>query len=70
MCYDGAMMFFQTLIFQCRNERKSVPQVLSITGNVDCGLMAFLFNSLQQLEKKDGKQRLQHRKVNILDIIK
>uniref|UniRef100_A0A8D3EG48 DNA polymerase gamma 2, accessory subunit n=1 Tax=Scophthalmus maximus TaxID=52904 RepID=A0A8D3EG48_SCOMX len=48
---------------QCRNERMSVPHVVSVTGNMDRGLMAFLSNSLQLLKKEDGKQRLLQRKV-------
>ncbi|XP_069023217.1 DNA polymerase subunit gamma-2 [Embiotoca jacksoni] len=48
---------------QCRDGRKSVPHVVSVTGNVDRGVMAFLSNSLRQLKREDGKQKLQQRKV-------
>lgn len=48
---------------QCRDGRKSVPHVVSVTGNMDRGVMAFLSNSLQQLMKEDGKQKLLRRKV-------
>nr|XP_020466655.1 DNA polymerase subunit gamma-2, mitochondrial [Monopterus albus] len=48
---------------QCRDGRKSVPHIVSVTGNMDRGLMAFLFNSLQQLKREDRRQKLQHRKV-------
>ncbi|XP_044042360.1 DNA polymerase subunit gamma-2, mitochondrial isoform X2 [Siniperca chuatsi] len=48
---------------QCRDGHKSVPHVVSVTGNVDRGVMAFLSNSLQQLKKENGKQKLQQRKV-------
>ncbi|XP_058496480.1 DNA polymerase subunit gamma-2, mitochondrial [Solea solea] len=48
---------------QCRNERKSVPHVVSLTGNMDRGMMAFLSNSLQLQKKRDSKQRLHQRKV-------
>ncbi|KAK2816823.1 hypothetical protein Q5P01_025014 [Channa striata] len=48
---------------QCRDGRKSVPHVVSITGNMDRGLMAFLSNSLQQVKIEDSKQRLKQRKV-------
>ncbi|TNN69513.1 DNA polymerase subunit gamma-2, mitochondrial [Liparis tanakae] len=48
---------------QCRDGRKSVPHVVSLTGNMDRGVMAFLSNSLQQLVKEDGKQKLLRRKV-------
>ncbi|XP_034400295.1 DNA polymerase subunit gamma-2, mitochondrial isoform X2 [Cyclopterus lumpus] len=49
---------------QCRSDgRKSVPHVVSVTGNMDRGVMAFLSNSLQQLKKEDGKQKLLRRKV-------
>ncbi|KAM7394024.1 hypothetical protein PAMP_020851 [Pampus punctatissimus] len=48
---------------QCRDGRKSVPHVVSVTGNIDRGLMAFLSNSLQQLKREDTKQKLQQRKV-------
>lgn len=49
--------------FQCRDTRKSVPHVVSVSGNVDRGLMAFLCNSLQQPKRGDSKQRLLQRKV-------
>lgn len=48
---------------QCRDGRKSVPHVISITGNMDRGVLAFLFNSLQQLKKEDSKQKVHQRKV-------
>uniref|UniRef100_A0AAQ4QQY5 Polymerase (DNA directed), gamma 2, accessory subunit n=1 Tax=Gasterosteus aculeatus aculeatus TaxID=481459 RepID=A0AAQ4QQY5_GASAC len=48
---------------QCRDGRKSVPHVVSVTGNMDRGVMAFLCNSLQQLKKEDGMQKLLRRKV-------
>ncbi|XP_029289539.1 DNA polymerase subunit gamma-2, mitochondrial [Cottoperca gobio] len=48
---------------QCRDGRKSVPHVVSVTGNMDRGVMAFLSNSLQQLKKEDSKQKLLQRKV-------
>ncbi|RXN00905.1 DNA polymerase subunit gamma-2, mitochondrial [Acipenser ruthenus] len=49
---------------QCRDGRKTViPHVLSVSGNMDRGLLAYLFDSLQQLKKVDSKQRLHQRKV-------
>ncbi|XP_051240046.1 DNA polymerase subunit gamma-2, mitochondrial isoform X1 [Dicentrarchus labrax] len=48
---------------QCRNGRKTVPHVVSLTGNMDRGVMAFLSNSLLQLKNVDGKQKLQQRQV-------
>ncbi|XP_029018079.1 DNA polymerase subunit gamma-2, mitochondrial isoform X2 [Betta splendens] len=48
---------------QCRDGRKSVPHVVSITGNMDRGLLAFLSSSLQHQKREDSKQRLKHRKV-------
>ncbi|XP_020516125.2 DNA polymerase subunit gamma-2 [Labrus bergylta] len=48
---------------QCRDGRKSVPHVISVTANVDRGALAFLSNSLQTLKKEDSRQRLQQRKV-------
>ncbi|KAM4604467.1 DNA polymerase subunit gamma-2 isoform 2-T2 [Polymixia lowei] len=49
---------------QCREGRKLVvPHIISVTGNVDRGVMAFLYNSLQQLKKDDGKQKLHQRQV-------
>ncbi|KAF7653303.1 hypothetical protein LDENG_00084850 [Lucifuga dentata] len=48
---------------QCRDGRKSVPHVVSVTGNMDRGVMAYLHNSLQQLKREDGEQKLQQRKV-------
>uniref|UniRef100_A0A3Q3M5Z1 Polymerase (DNA directed), gamma 2, accessory subunit n=1 Tax=Labrus bergylta TaxID=56723 RepID=A0A3Q3M5Z1_9LABR len=47
----------------CRDGRKSVPHVISVTANVDRGALAFLSNSLQTLKKEDSRQRLQQRKV-------
>ncbi|XP_077461222.1 DNA polymerase subunit gamma-2 isoform X2 [Stigmatopora argus] len=46
-----------------RDGRKSIPHVLSITGNIDRGLLAFLFNSLQLHKREAAKQKLQQRKV-------
>lgn len=54
-------------VFQCRDGRKSVPHVISVTGNVDRGLMAFLSNSLQTLTREDSRQRLKQRKVEIFN---
>ncbi|PWA32734.1 hypothetical protein CCH79_00012521 [Gambusia affinis] len=48
---------------QTRDGRKSIPHVVSVSGNMDRGAMAFLSNSLQQLRREDGKKRLQQRKV-------
>ncbi|RVE76624.1 hypothetical protein OJAV_G00010620 [Oryzias javanicus] len=48
---------------QCRDGQKSVPHVVSISGNMDRGVMAFLSNSLQQLSREEGRQKLQQRKV-------
>ncbi|XP_014893467.1 DNA polymerase subunit gamma-2, mitochondrial isoform X1 [Poecilia latipinna] len=48
---------------QTRDGRKSVPHVVSVSGNMDRGAMAFLSNSLQELRREDGKKRLQQRKV-------
>ncbi|XP_046899937.1 DNA polymerase subunit gamma-2, mitochondrial [Hypomesus transpacificus] len=48
----------------CRDGRKSVvPHVLSVTGNMDRGLLAYMYNSLQQVDKVDSKQKLLQRKV-------
>ncbi|XP_070839075.1 DNA polymerase subunit gamma-2 [Chaetodon trifascialis] len=46
-----------------RDGRKSVPHVISVTGNMDRGVMAFLSNSFQQIKKEESKQKLQQRKV-------
>ncbi|KAM3624571.1 uncharacterized protein V6R79_025025 [Siganus canaliculatus] len=48
---------------QYRDGRKSIPEVISVTGNMDRAVMAFLSNSLQQLKKEDSKKRLHQRKV-------
>ncbi|XP_004065568.1 DNA polymerase subunit gamma-2, mitochondrial [Oryzias latipes] len=48
---------------QCRDGQKSVPHVVWISGNMDRGVTAFLFNSLQQLKREEGRQKLQQRKV-------
>ncbi|XP_076027260.1 DNA polymerase subunit gamma-2 [Genypterus blacodes] len=48
---------------QSRDGRKSVPHVVSVTANMDRGVMAYLHNSLQQLKRENSKQKLQQRKV-------
>ncbi|KAF5897777.1 DNA polymerase subunit gamma-2, mitochondrial, partial [Clarias magur] len=49
---------------QCRDgKRLVVPHVISLSANVDRGLLAVLFNSLQHIEKVDSKQRLHQRTV-------
>lgn len=49
---------------QCRDGRKSVvPHVISVSGNIDRGVLAYLHNSLQEIKKTDSKQRLYKRKV-------
>ncbi|KAL7825884.1 hypothetical protein SRHO_G00336220 [Serrasalmus rhombeus] len=49
---------------QCRDGRTSVvPHVLSVSANMDKGVLAFLYNSLQPVQKVDSKQRLHQRKV-------
>ncbi|XP_077426024.1 DNA polymerase subunit gamma-2 isoform X1 [Vanacampus margaritifer] len=48
---------------QSRDGRKSIPHVVSITGNINRGLLAFLANSLQLHNREDTKQKLQQRKV-------
>ncbi|XP_057194699.1 DNA polymerase subunit gamma-2, mitochondrial isoform X3 [Triplophysa rosa] len=45
---------------QCRDGRKVVvPHVISISGDMDKGMLAYLFNSLKQLKKTDSKQKQQ-----------
>nr|XP_046265538.1 DNA polymerase subunit gamma-2, mitochondrial [Scatophagus argus] len=48
---------------QYKDARKSVPHVVSVTGNMDRGVLAFLSNSFQQLKKDNNNQKLQQRKV-------
>ncbi|XP_037621861.1 DNA polymerase subunit gamma-2, mitochondrial [Sebastes umbrosus] len=48
---------------QSRDGRKSDTHIVSVTGNMDRGVMAFMSNSLQQQKKEDGKQKLVQRKV-------
>ncbi|XP_019732390.1 DNA polymerase subunit gamma-2, mitochondrial isoform X1 [Hippocampus comes] len=48
---------------QSRDGRKSIPHIVSTTGNIDRGLLAFLYNSLQLHKREDTKQKLQQRKV-------
>uniref|UniRef100_UPI00398F4997 DNA polymerase subunit gamma-2 isoform X2 n=1 Tax=Pristiophorus japonicus TaxID=55135 RepID=UPI00398F4997 len=49
---------------QGRDGRKTiVPHVLSVSGNLDRGVMAFLFDSLQLTEKVDSKLRTNQKKV-------
>ncbi|XP_029706141.1 DNA polymerase subunit gamma-2, mitochondrial [Takifugu rubripes] len=49
---------------QGRDGRKTVPHVVTVTGKVDLGMMAFLSDSLQQLSKVgNSKHGLQQRKV-------
>ncbi|XP_061684806.1 DNA polymerase subunit gamma-2, mitochondrial isoform X5 [Syngnathoides biaculeatus] len=49
--------------FQSRDGQKSVAHIVSITGNIDRGLLAFLSNSLQLHNREDIKQKLHQRKV-------
>ncbi|XP_058633963.1 DNA polymerase subunit gamma-2, mitochondrial isoform X2 [Onychostoma macrolepis] len=47
---------------QCRDGRKSVvPHVISVSANVDRGMLAYLFNSFQLLKKADNKQKIHQR---------
>ncbi|XP_061684821.1 DNA polymerase subunit gamma-2, mitochondrial isoform X19 [Syngnathoides biaculeatus] len=46
-----------------RDGQKSVAHIVSITGNIDRGLLAFLSNSLQLHNREDIKQKLHQRKV-------
>ncbi|MCI4375728.1 hypothetical protein PGIGA_G00113170 [Pangasianodon gigas] len=49
---------------QCRDGKKIVlPHILSLSANVDRGVLAVLFNSLQHIQKVDSKQRLHQRTV-------
>ncbi|XP_072319893.1 DNA polymerase subunit gamma-2 [Eucyclogobius newberryi] len=48
---------------QCREGRKSVPHVVTATANMDQGVMALLFNSLQHQKSEDSKRKLRQRKV-------
>ncbi|XP_061628335.1 DNA polymerase subunit gamma-2, mitochondrial [Phyllopteryx taeniolatus] len=48
---------------QSRDGRKSIAHIVSITGNIDRGLLAFLSNSLQVHNREDAKQKLHQRKV-------
>nr|XP_057932515.1 DNA polymerase subunit gamma-2, mitochondrial [Doryrhamphus excisus] len=48
---------------QSRDGRKSVPHVVSVTANVDRGLLALLSNSLLLHKRENAKQQLQQRKV-------
>ncbi|XP_030637735.1 DNA polymerase subunit gamma-2, mitochondrial [Chanos chanos] len=48
----------------CKDGRNSVvPHVISVSGNIDRGVLAYLFNSLQWLKKVDNKQKLHQRQV-------
>ncbi|XP_060774930.1 DNA polymerase subunit gamma-2, mitochondrial isoform X1 [Neoarius graeffei] len=49
---------------RCRDGKKVVlPYILSLSANVDRGVLAVLFNSLQHIQKVDSKQRLHQRTV-------
>ncbi|XP_053494619.1 DNA polymerase subunit gamma-2, mitochondrial isoform X1 [Ictalurus furcatus] len=49
---------------KCRDRKKVVvPHVLSLSTNVDRGVLAVLFNSLQHIQKVDSKERLHQRTV-------
>lgn len=58
----GAPPVLITRLLQARDGGRAAPHVVSATGNVDLGMMAFLSNSLQELST-DGKHGLQQRKV-------
>lgn len=49
---------------QCKDGKRAVvPHVLSISANMDRGVLAVLLNSLQHVQKVDNKQRLHQRTV-------
>ncbi|TSK62592.1 DNA polymerase subunit gamma-2, mitochondrial [Bagarius yarrelli] len=49
---------------QCKDgKRVVVPHVLSVSANMDRGVLAILLNSLQHVQKVDSKQRLHQRTV-------
>lgn len=59
---------------QCKDGKKAVvPHVLSLRANMDRGMLAVLFNSLQKVQRVDSKQRQQQRMVSkcawLLEII-
>lgn len=56
-------LFFFSLL-QCKDGRSLVvPHVIAVSGNMDRGLLAYLFNSLQLEKKVINKQRVYQRKV-------
>ncbi|XP_066560338.1 DNA polymerase subunit gamma-2 isoform X2 [Amia ocellicauda] len=49
---------------QCLDGRRCVvPHVVSVSGNMDRAMLAYLHDSLQQQKRVDSRQRLHHRKV-------
>lgn len=60
---------FHVCKFQCKDGRKSVvPHVISVSANMDRGMLAYLFNSFQLLKKNDSKQKLHQRTVSKLTV--
>lgn len=50
---------------QCRDGKKVVlPHVVSLSVNMDRGILAVLFNSLQQSQTVDSKQTFHQRTVH------
>ncbi|XP_062853020.1 DNA polymerase subunit gamma-2, mitochondrial [Trichomycterus rosablanca] len=49
---------------QCKDGKKTVvPHVLSLSANMDRGMLAVFYNSLQKVQRVDSKQRLHQRTV-------
>lgn len=55
---------------QGRDGRKNViPHVLSVSGNLDRGVLAYLFDSLQLAENPLTKKNTSQRKVTVENVI-
>lgn len=55
---------------QCGDGMKSVvPHVVTVTGNMDLGVLAYLYNSLQQIKKVDRKQKLKRKVLKLHPVL-
>lgn len=68
---DGCVLFCVSFFspHQGRDGRKNViPHVLSVSGNLDRGVLAYLFDSLQLAENPLTKKKNSQRKVTLGEV--
>lgn len=58
---------FLFLLLQGRDGRKNVvPHILSVSGNLDCGVLAYLCDGMQLAENASTRKKALQRKVTFL----